>query len=535
MHGTSLESSERQIAADPVVAATTTDRCEANPRAPHFVVRVDDSLKGGYGHYGLRQLLRAAGLRVAYDHCAEPAIYYGSNADVGRTAALWIPASDGGPTGIAAEHSRGKQRSHPHVPLSELEGVAVLHDGHPPSRLIVGNRMTFDIARATAFWLTLASEQHATERDEHGRIPAQASLLATGDWLHRPPVQRYADLVVERLMPFLPAGERRSRWPHGKTYAVALTHDVDDPERPSRLPGLAWRYLRGGGTRRRETYWQMAAEIRVRGMGDAVSVRPTKRRAWDFGEFCRIERQLAMRSAFYFATVGRREGHTFDVCYEVSRARYRKIISRLESDGWEVGLHAAYLTRAGEPAVKLQLERLDRLTNAPVVGVRHHYLQLDPDHPMGSLAEHAASGLCYDTSIGFNDCPGFRAGTALPYQPLIPTAPAATSGSFLELPMSLADMHLEGLGEEEAVDIVIRHMEAVRGLGGLALLNWHVGRWHSDPTWRAAYQAVCRFLSADDSVWVALPRDIVAWWLTANECAAYRSPGPVVGAGPSAR
>ncbi len=533
MHGTSVKPSEQELT-DREVTTTAVGRCEATACPGHVVVHADEPLEGGYGCYGLGQLLRAAGLRWVFERGGEPTIYYGSEAKIGRRAALWIPASRDCATSSPFCDSRGEAGSDSRAPLTTVDGVPVLHDGHPPSRLFVDNRMTFDVARATAFWLTLDSERYATERDEHGRVPARASLIGAGDWLHRPPVQRYADLVKDHLARFLPAVMHIPRWPCGKKYAVALTHDVDDPERPSRLPSLVWRLLVGGGVRRRETYWEMAAEIRSRGLRDTAFVRPTQRPAWDFGEFCRIEQRYGLRSAFYFAVVDRRGGHPLDVCYDVSRARYRRLIRRIESDGWEIGLHAAYLTQAGRPDVKPQLERLDALNHRPIVGVRHHYLQFDQgDHPMRSLAAHAAAGLGYDTSIGFNDHPGFRAGTALPYHPWIPATPTPTPStpapttsrsatstlatstppteSFLELPMSLADMHLEGLGESEAVDVAIRHLEAARELGGLAVLNWHVGRWHSDPTWRAAYQAVCRFLGDDDSAWVALPRDIHAF------------------------
>ena len=200
--------------------------------------------------------------------------------------------------------------------------------------------------------------------------------------------------------------------------------------------------------------------------------------------------------------------------YDASRRRYRSLFRYLTAGGWEVGVQASYLAGSDAALIRSQAGRLAELAGAGAVGVRHHYLRLDCDDPMRSLARHADAGLLYDATVGFNDCPGFRAGVALPYQLFDQDAGAVRP--FVELPMTLADMHLPRDDSETAVAMILDHLETVRSLGGLAVLNWHVGHWESDPAWRAAYCAACRYVAEDADVWVAPAGDLARWYLSAH-------------------
>lgn len=380
----------------------------------------------------------------------------------------------------------------------------------PPLVLWQGNQLTFDIGRAAAFWLTLESERYALRRDAHDRVPSDASLLAAGWWLDRPPVHAYARLLAEGLDERGKRWDRMPLWPNGKRYAVALTHDVDAPERRTRCRSAIAELLFGGPRPRRHAYWELREEIHARGFGDAL-LRPMSRRPeWNFSAICEMEQQYGFRSAFYFAVVSRSIGHPCDVDYDASRRRYRRLCRRLRDGGWEVGLHASYLTHQGVLPAEGQHRRLEALAEAGPAGVRHHYLHLGPGDPLPAMTAHAAAGALYDSTMGFNDAPGFRLGAALPVELYDPQR-AASSG-LIELPMSLADMHLPQRDASAAIGAAIEHLKTVRDLGGLGVLNWHVGVWHDCPAWKESYAAACEFLSEDAEAWIATPREIAAWW-----------------------
>lgn len=467
-------------AASPV----TSHRSTAQPVSARlkfcFDPRVDDPRR----RYGLHQLFRFAGIVHAESTSPEGAIYYGDDARQGARAAVWIRADRTWPARF-------------------VQAPDALH--------VVENCIQLDLARAVFAHLTLEEERASSDRDAHGRVIGRNTPFASGERHAVPPVHTYIDCLVSALKRRHLQKALRPRWPHGAQYAACLTHDVDDPESPRAMPSLIRSFLRPGNKSRRADYWKMRAEIKTRGFYDACLAPVPGRREWDFPQICELEARCGFRSAFYFAVVDRRRGHPNDVEYDAARRCYRRLYATLQAGGWEVGLHAAYATRESPDGIASQVKRLDSLTGGTARGIRHHYLQVDHQNPDRSLMDHARAGLRYDTSIGFNDCPGFRAGAALPYQPCDVTRGAGRD--FVELPLSIADMHLPKHDVEAAVGMVLDHLRLVRSLGGLAVLDWHVGHWHTAPAWKAAYVAACEFLAADTDAFVATPQVLAEGWL----------------------
>ncbi len=481
---------------EPVADSVRPARSFERSTAP-LSIHVQPALAAGDQTYGLTQLVQAAGLPYRMEPCPSPAIYYGMDVVVGMKARVWINAA---PRRVRPEPVR----------IAVMDDLALPMEGEPPERLVVGNRIGFDLGRATAYWLTLENERDETNRDAHGRVPGRCSLINRLGLLARPPVQTYADWLVDVLRRMGACPSVVPRWPNGKRFAVALTHDVDAPERISRGRPLLRRMLLGGSSRR-EAYWALRSELRSRGVIDACLAAAPRRREWDFDEYGSLEESFGLRSAFYFSVVHRAMGHPCDIDYDAALPRYRRLFRNLRTRGMELGLHTGYLTQQGSPQLEWQAQRLHELTGCSGVGMRHHYLQLNPRHPMRTLQEAACCGLSYDASIGFNDCAGYRAGTALPY--FVPRGSSRESGAFVAMPMTIADMHLPRDDAARSIEMVTEHLDSVRHLGGLAVLNWHVGHWHSDPAWRESYKAACRHLAECEDVWVATPAEIATWWL----------------------
>ena len=468
------------------------------PLCPAETPRVGEVPQTAAASYAIGQLLRIAGWPEGLTSRAAAAIYYGSDASKGQRAAVWVQPNCAAGAALV-ECLLGSTAE---ATIRQANGVAVSAGQ--------GSRLAGDVIAATASCLTLAGERRAVCRDPHGRLPADAGPLPPRERLERPPLHDYAELLAARLRGCGLLPEPLPRWPGGKHYAAALTHDVDAPEVPRRVGVLLKQMLLGGPRPRRHPYWDLLAEIRARGLGQGCLFPPTRRREWNFEEICVMEDRHGLRSAFYFAVVNRAAGHACDVSYDASRLRYRRLCRRLLSGGWEIGLHAAYATCEDRPPVEYQARRFAQLFGDRPAGVRHHYLRLDAEEPLRTLATNADAGFSYDTTVGFNDQPGFRMGVALPVEVFDPRR--GGGGGLIELPMTLADMHLPKDDIPAAVEAVTRHLQTVRSLGGLAVLNWHVGAWATAPAWRESYAAACRILSEDSDVWVATPREIADWW-----------------------
>jgi hypothetical protein len=130
-----------------------------------------------------------------------------------------------------------------------------------------------------------------------------------------------------------------------------------------------------------------------------------------------------------------------------------------------------------------------------VRGQRYHYLRVDPH---ANLAALPALGLRYDSTLGFPDAPGFRAGIAQPFRPWDLTAERPLD--LVEIPLAAMDVTLAedrylGLAVHEAEDRLLALLDrAAEDGGGFAVL-WHTDRF--DPgTARGWDRLYGRFMDA---------------------------------------
>lgn len=310
---------------------------------------------------------------------------------------------------------------------------------------------------AAAFFHLARIEERGAPRDRHGRFFASSSCLDPLD----PPLER---LRSELGLPTPRYGDAK--------FAVALTHDVDVPWRWTRIG------MRGGAAR-------------LKGHALAGRVAPALHEArglarvplhrirgsdpnWRFGEIAAEERAHGSRSTF-FVMAG--HGHRADGAAPESYERLRpRLVETLADAGAEVGLHGSYLAAedldrlAGERALLAQLD-------GPLVGHRYHYLRVDPHR---NLVPLEGLGFRYDTSLGFPDALGFRAGVAHPFR-VWDTARDLQS-DLIEVPLAVMDATLaeeryEGLSAEAAKPRVLALLDwAAEHGGGFAIL-WHPERF----------------------------------------------------------
>ena len=166
--------------------------------------------------------------------------------------------------------------------------------------------------------------------------------------------------------------------------------------------------------------------------------------------------------------------------------RYRpalaQAIERARADGREIALHASYRARDEKGRIAAEAHML-----GDVQGLRHHYLRSAPEL---LAAELRATGLRYDSSIGWPSLPGLRAGTPYPYQ--LWDAERREPGAW-ELPLVLMDATLAeerylGLGADEAFEVAVAALEPVAEHGGAVALLWHPPSHH--PTLSRGYDRV---------------------------------------------
>ena len=179
-------------------------------------------------------------------------------------------------------------------------------------------------------------------------------------------------------------------------------------------------------------------------------------------------------------------------------------IRNLMAVGCEIGLHGIDAWRDSSRGHE-ELEEIRRVTDTRAVGVRMHWLYFDEQSP--SILENA--GATYDSTVGYNETVGFRAGTTQAYKPL-------QAVRLLELPLHVMDTALFypgrlNLSSREARRRVGDVIDHVVQLGGTLTINWHDRSIAPERQWGRFYEELVDELRSKGA-WFATAAQAVAWF-----------------------
>jgi len=314
----------------------------------------------------------------------------------------------------------------------------------------------------SAFWhLSRWEERAGSARDERGRFPASAALFD--------PARPAVDALALRLRGIVGAAA-----PGG--FTVALTHDVDVPWRwsgPRAVLGAAARVKAAAAGRRRG---ELAAELRGLLGAPRHRLRGTDPN-WSFDRIAGMERAHGARSTYFVMAAHHHpaDGPAPAVYNHVRPA----IVTQVLAQGDELGLHASYTASERPERLDAERARLEALAGEAVRGVRFHYLRHDVHTTLPGLDRR---GFAYDSSHGYAERTGLRAGFSFPYRPYDLAADRPLR--LVELPLAVMDVTLAeerflGLTPGAGVDMAVTILERVAAIGGTVAVLWHTDRFDS--------------------------------------------------------
>ena len=182
----------------------------------------------------------------------------------------------------------------------------------------------------------------------------------------------------------------------------------------------------------------------------------------------------------------------------------RDELQALVSGGCEVGVHGI---DAWCDASKGRLEReaVQSVTGQPEIGIRMHWLYSNEESPV--LLEQA--GFSYDSTVGYNQTVGYRAGTTQVFRPL-------NVERLLELPMHVMDtalffpdyMNLKPSQARVILDDMVAN--CVR-FGGVLTVNWHDRSIAPERQWDQTYRELLGRLRGQGA-WFATAGQAVSWF-----------------------
>jgi hypothetical protein len=324
----------------------------------------------------------------------------------------------------------------------------------------------------------------------------------------------FRDLITRAGVPLLEVPPV----PAGYAFAACLTHDVDHPLlRNHRFDHTVFGFLhratlgslvnfcRGRlSFSRMWSNWLAAARLPFVQLG----LFPDMWRGFD--RYLTIE--AGRPSTFFVIPEKNNPGRTRDGYGPRMRAcRYElkeiaPILTGIVSNGCGVALHGLNAWLESSDGIREKALLAQHLGSMPIEnGVRMHWLCLDKNSP----AALEAAGFAYDSSVGYNETVGFRAGTTQVYRPI-------GTKALLELPLHIMDTALLfpsflNLSEPEAYRLTVEIMEDFTRFGGVFTLNWHDRSIAAERQWGQLYISLMEELQARGA-WFATATQAIAWF-----------------------
>ncbi|WP_202320062.1 polysaccharide deacetylase family protein [Archaeoglobus neptunius] len=295
---------------------------------------------------------------------------------------------------------------------------------------------------------------------------------------------------------------RHSFWPHGKKFALLLTHDVDEVRKTYQYLTYPARHLR----RRNFRAFKNQIISFVKKLGG-------KEPFWTFEEIMQIEMELGVRSTFFFlnetAKVNLLDTKTwrhYGRKFNIRDKKITELLKTLTSGGWEVGLHGSFESYRDFKKLKNELMVLEEVLGEKVCGTRQHNLNLEIPE---TWKYHEKLGLIYDTTLGFNSCAGFRWGTSFPFHPL--DAESGRALDLLEIPLVVEDIAL--FSYEKPWKEFLEIARKVESYEGVLTILWHHSVFNDleFPEWGDMYRKIVEYCLNRDA-WVATGCEIARWW-----------------------
>jgi len=309
---------------------------------------------------------------------------------------------------------------------------------------------TEDLLASIVLTLSRFEELQPIEKDEHGRFPASASLAKAHGFLNRPIVDEYGLGFQQILLRLTPGWN-----PEPAKLRIKVTHDVDQLGIPFSLrSALGHLLLRRAPLACARDFLSLALPVEP---GYLNFVRAICRHS--------LDRNICPAVYWKASPPG-----PFDTGYDLNDPRVANVITWCRERGIELGVHPSYDTFESPTKLQQEVEHVRNVVGYKHIGGRQHYLRWCPR----TWVEWEGCGLAYDSSVGYADHVGFRAGTCFPYFPWL--LESDRQSALLEIPLIVMDGTLIGymkLDLEESLQIVQKLVRSCALVGGVFTLLWH--------------------------------------------------------------
>lgn len=252
---------------------------------------------------------------------------------------------------------------------------------------------------------------------------------------------------------------------------IHMTHDVDAVAKtlPIRLKQGAFNLFNAAQSGRRGQFRQMAARLR-----QAIHFLLGREDWWTFDQLQEWESDSGIRATYHFYAGTKPKSlkrWLFDPGYDIESPKLKILLEKLAEQGHTIGLHPSFEAWQDADQIAVQRTCVEQAAGVPVIHCRQHWLRFSW---LSTWLSQQTAGLKQDTTLMFNDRPGFRNSSAVAWQPWH-TERAATL-NFAALPSVFMDSHFYDYRamSADARQMAMRHwLQECYSVGGEIAVLWH--------------------------------------------------------------
>lgn len=320
-----------------------------------------------------------------------------------------------------------------------------------------------DIFAASFFMLTRWEEYVNKARDKHNRFPAAESLAYKNNFLDRPIVNEYVELLKNML---LELDENLKFKIHN--YKLVLTHDVDVPFKFYSIQNFV-RTI-GGDLLKRGSI-----SLFLKNISAFIFSKSNYKKDpyYTFDYLLDFYQKSKHKGYFFFMSGGKT---IYDNFYSIDDSRIQEIIKRLKHEGHFIGIHPSYASYNNSKLLTKEKDKLENSTSQDIAFGRHHYLNFALPTTWQNWEE---VGMQWDSTLGYADLPGFRCGVCYEYSVfdiLNRKKLKLKEKPLIVMECTIFEERYLNLNYEESFYKIISNIDTVRKYNGEFVLLWHNDR-----------------------------------------------------------
>jgi hypothetical protein len=221
---------------------------------------------------------------------------------------------------------------------------------------------------------------------------------------------------------------------------------------------------------------------------------------WCFDCWSKLEKELNIKSVYYF--FGRSYHRKLslrrwliDPSYDINEnGTLKEKCKELISDGNEIGIHGSYFSAGDESLFKKEKEILENSIRREITKSRQHWLNY---YEGRTPYIHTAARIEEDSSLGFIDVPGFRAGIGSIYNPY--DHRNNMPFPFKEIPLVMVDSQLYDYSDDYDLDHLRWLFDSIRKIKNVAMsVAWHQRAISNDYGWDEGYRKLVSMIKNED-------------------------------------